>query len=262
MSNFDFKKFLEDTSWDYDKKTIEEMMEKELEKEPEDINMEFVDACMHYLTGSIEKEAPKEKAQVITKQKRIKFSRLLIAAAIIAVISMTGLTVYGNANDMSIKDVFVSLFSDHATIDYSNKNNNGNNSNVPVNETALYKEISSNGINSILLPAQIYNMNYSNFQASNDFASKYVTFNSSETIVVSIEEFSDKKWISNPDVMGNFSESKKINVNGIDIYLFERNGGKNKVSTSISYQIDLTQYDISIDYCSIEQAEEFVSELK
>ena len=105
-------------------------------------------------------------------------------------------------------------------------------------------------------------MNYSNFQSSNDFASKYVTFNSSETIVVSIEEFSDKKWISNPDVMGDFSESKKINIKGIDIYLFERNGGKRNVSTSISYQTDLTQYDISIDYCSIEQAEEFVSELK
>lgn len=262
MSNFEFKKFLEDTSWDYDKKTIEEMMERELEKEPEDINMEFVDACMHYLTGSIEEEAPKEKVQVITKKKRIKFSRLLIAAAIIAVISMTGLTVYANANDMSIKDIFVSLFSDHATIDYSNKNNNGNNSDVPVNETALYKEISKNGIDNILLPVQIYNMKYKDFYVSNDFTSNFVGFTSNETIVVSIEKFSDKKWISNPDIMGDFSESKKINVNGIDIYLFERNGGKQSVSTSVSYQINLTQYNIHIEGCTIEQAEEFVSELK
>ena len=79
---------------------------------------------------------------------------------------------------------------------------------------------------------------------------------------MSIEQFADEKWISNPDFMGKFTETKKININGIDIYLLERNGGEKSVSTTISYQIDLTQYDMNLEYCSIEQAEEFVSELK
>ncbi len=71
MKEIDFKKFLDDKSWDYNKNTIEQMMEKELEKEPEEINMEFVDACMNYLTGYSNNDAPKEKDKVIVNENNI-----------------------------------------------------------------------------------------------------------------------------------------------------------------------------------------------
>jgi hypothetical protein len=65
MNNNDFKAFIEDESWEINKKTIEVMMEKELEKEVQEINIDFVDACMNYLAGYSIVDTPKEKAYKI-----------------------------------------------------------------------------------------------------------------------------------------------------------------------------------------------------
>lgn len=51
MNDNDFKAFINDESWELNKKTIEAMMEKELEKDVQEINVDFVDACMNYLAG-------------------------------------------------------------------------------------------------------------------------------------------------------------------------------------------------------------------
>lgn len=114
MNENDFKKFLEDSSWDYDKKTIEQMMESELQKEPEDINTEFIDACIEHLTSYSENAAPK-KDKVIDKKKlthkRISFRKILVVAAIAAVLMVT---VNAFANPSSRKYV-IAKFSDHSS---------------------------------------------------------------------------------------------------------------------------------------------------
>lgn len=69
MNDNDFKAFIADNSWELNKKTIEDMMEKELKKEPEDIDLDFVDACMNCLTGYGNEEASNSKGKVI-KGKR------------------------------------------------------------------------------------------------------------------------------------------------------------------------------------------------
>lgn len=266
MNEIDFKKFLDDKSWDYNKKTIEQMMEKELEKEPEDINMEFVDACMNYLTRYSEITAP-EKDKVInskTNHKRIKFSRLLIAAIIIVVSASIGVTAYAKVNNMTVSDVLVGIFSDHATIDYSNKDTTTQDTTIPYNSTKLYKELQEGGIENIALPTKLYYAKYKKLNWANDFTESNVYFTAeidSKTVSVDIETFTNEKWIQNPDIQGQFTASKKIEINGIDIYLFERDGDNpKKVNTSISYQIGLTQYFIDCHY-TIGEAEQFIKNM-
>lgn len=262
MKEIDFKKFLDDQSWDYNKNTIEKMMEKELEKEPEDIDMEFVDACMLYLTTSTEQETPNGKDKVVTKRKRIKFSRILIAAVIVVLCLSIGFTAYAKVNFTSISDTFVQMFSDHATIDYSDKNTTNDEATTVYNESNLYKELQQGGIENIVLPRELYSATYEDIELTNDFTAFYANIDFLDReITMSIETFTDEKWITNPDIMGEFTASKKVEVNGVDVYLFERNGNNSKkVSTSISYQVGLTQYFIYCHY-TIEQAEQFITNM-
>ena len=85
MNDNDFKAFINDESWELNKKTIEAMMEKELEKDVQEINVDFVDACMNYLAGYSIVNTPQGKGKVINKnkKKRIKFSRIIIAAILV-----------------------------------------------------------------------------------------------------------------------------------------------------------------------------------
>lgn len=298
MSDFELKNFLKDTAWDYDKKTLEAMMEKELEKEPEDINMAFIDACISCLSGVDERESagverkpaqdttssageipePSEDSTgaagnrlkpVIEKEKsrkkpvHILLRRASIAALLAITVSVSGLSIYAHANHTNLHDLFVSFFHDHASIDYSEKYSSTENyPDQPAAETGLYQRLSSDGFSHPLLPAPLYYMEYSNYQSSDDFVSQYVSFICEETIHISIERYSDPKYIGTTDVVGNFTASKKILVDGVDIYLFERDGGSDSVSTTLTYMTGLTQYDINLQYCSIDKAEAFVSELR
>ena len=55
------------------------------------------------------------------KKKRIKFSRIIIAAILVVCSISIGMTVYAKANDMRISDIFVDIFDNKAVIKYSDK---------------------------------------------------------------------------------------------------------------------------------------------
>ena len=259
MTDLEFKKFLEDRSWDYSKEAIEQLMEQELEKEPEEINMEFVDACMYYLTGITEEENPGKKDQVVQKGKRITPRKILGIAVIAAVCLSIGFTAYAKVSSMSITDIFVQVFSDHVTIDYTNKNTADGTASIQ--NSNLYSELKKGGIENIVLPKELYSSDYKNIEWANDFTCCFVGFDAEiNDIKIStiIETFTDEKWITNPDIQGDFTASKKVETNGVDVYLFERNGDNPKEAiTSISYQVGLTQYFLDC-YCDIGQAEQFI----
>lgn len=262
MNNNDLKKFLDDKSWDDNKKTIEQMMEKELEKAPEEINMKFVDACMDYLTGYNVDETSKKNNTI--GKKHIKFNRYLAVAIILVVSISAGLNAYAKVNNISISDMFVGMFSDHATINYSDKYTATASNNIDYKSTKLYKELKNGGIKNISLPSYLYSAKCKKYSWNKDFTANSVGFiadTGNQKFSVSVVTYTDKKWVVNPDIMGPFTASKKINVNSTDIYLFEMDGDNpNKVNTSISYQIGLTQYFISCDY-SIDEAEQFVKQM-
>ena len=226
MTNKDLEKFLNDNSWEFNKKTIEQMLEKELQKEPESINLDFVDSCMNYLTGYSGEKAPEQKGKVIKSKhiKRIRFSKILIAAVIVILSVSVGMTAYAKANDLQIADIFVSIFENKAVIKYSDKE--------------LIEQYSNNLNGNMLYNDKTFEIAFEN------------------NTKLKIIDYSKENNIQDLEIEGTFISSKKININKIDIYLFECQVANNS-ETLVSYQIDKTQYLIVIKE-DILTAEQFV----
>lgn len=277
MTDENFIKFLKDDSWKLSPQEVEQLMNEELEKDAKEINVDFVDACLNYLTGgkpaktkpdreladriikenSISKNKSSVNIEVMKKpkQKRFRLNPLLIAAIIAVLLSAAGVTACA-AYVPSFKDAVVNFFADHASINYSAKNTVGKSAS-PTNETKLYKELKDGGIKNIVLPSELFKMKHTKLNWQNDDFQKSVNFISNDkNISVTIKTFTDKKWIMNTDIQGNFTTADKVNINGTDVYLFEQNGKDEKnATTSVSYQIGLTQYFIQCNY-NIQKAKE------
>ncbi len=257
MTNKDLEKFLNDNSWEFNKNTIEQMMEKELEKEPENINLDFVDSCMYYLTRYSEEKTPIQKGKVIKRKhtKRINFSRILIAASIVILSVSVGMTAYAKVNDIQITDIFVSIFDNKAVVKYSDKELIEKYSNN-LNGNSLYNELEANGIENIMLPFDLYNTDYEFISNNFTDTEKMFIIAFENNIEVKISEYKQENNIQDLEIEGTFISSKKVKINNIDIYLFERQND-NRSETLVSYQIEKTQYLIVIEE-DIITAEKFV----
>lgn len=259
MNELDFKRFLEDKSWDYSKEEIEQLMEEELLKEPEDINMEFVDACMSYLTGGDYKTPEKVKVLPKENKKRVKPKKLFIAA-VAAVLSITAsITAFAAAG--YIDAPFVNLFTDHAAIDYSEKDSEEETAVTERESTELYNELARGGIADVFLPSQLYDMEHEAPVWQNNDTVKSVVVNYSDDMYLMIQSFTDEKWVINPDIMGDNMDCETVNVNGVDVYLLEEKGTFSwQTKTTISYEIGLTQYSITCKM-TMSEAKDFIKNM-
>lgn len=258
MNDNDFKAFINDESWELNKKTIEAMMEKELEKDVQEINVDFVDACMNYLAGYSIVNTPQGKGKVINKnkKKRIKFSRIIIAAILVVCSISIGMTVYAKANDMRISDIFVDIFDNKAVIKYSDKDLLQKYSNN-LNGNKLYDALEAEGIENIMLPFDLYYTPYKIIENEVDENTKTVVIEFENNSQLKLKEFEQETNIKNLEIEGTFKASKQIRIQDTDIYLFESQNNNAK-QTFISYQIEMTQYLIVMDD-DITAAEEFVT---
>lgn len=260
------KKFINDDSWDYSNEEIEKMMEKELEKEPDEINIEFVDACLNYLTdenanaASLKQNDDNEKS----KAKNINFKKIIIAAAAAIFCISAAVIAYANLDNYKISDTYVNRISNGYTINYSDKfeNENQKELTLPENNTSLKSKLTYGGIKNVLLPALFYDWNYENTAYYHDSSKSTVSFSVNDSIYVTITDFNDAEYIINPEICGEITAAKKTTVDTFDFYLFERQEQENKTSTIISYQIGLTQYDINCSGYDINDAEKLILELK
>lgn len=257
MKNHDFKNFINDNSWELSEETIDKMMEKELEKQPEDIDMEFIDTCMNYLTGYKEVVSKRKREVFIErKYKKIKISRIVAIAIIIIISISTSMCVYAKIADVQLSDIFVKIFSNRVIIQYSDKDLLFKYSNNLV-ENSLYTELDQAGISNIMLPYDLYNTDYVLKDITQFGDNKTILINFANDTEVKLEEYANSNESRDLEIEGTFTASKKINIYDIDVYLFERRSGS-EIETFVTYQIDKTQYLIIIKN-NIEVAEKIIS---
>jgi len=261
-----FKKFINDDSWDYSNEEIEKMMEKELEKEPDEINIEFVDSCLNYLTYENENKGflKENNEKVKIKTKSINFKKIIIASAAAILCISAAVISYANLDNYKISDTYVNRISNGYTINYSKKFESESQKEItlPENNTSLKSKLSYGGIKNVLLPALFYDWNYENTAFYQDSSKRTVTFSVNDSIYVTITDFNNREYIINPEICGEITAAKKTTVDAFDFYLFEKKEQENKNSTIISYQIGLTQYDINCSGYDIDDAEKLITELK
>ena len=235
---------------------IKTLIDKELSKDADEIDTDYVDLCFQLMSIKNSRQSSQQN------HKRIKLSKVLLIAAAVAILLSIGITAYAKATDVKISDMFVQLFSDHATINYREKPK----AELTEDEIAaseLYQTLVGYGIENIMLPEQLYSMPFEINYENIDFAQVYlgIAFED-KTFDATVCMYKDENYIGNPNINGEFTASKKLTVNGVDVYLFERNGDNpKKVNTSISYMVGLTQYSIYCQY-DIEKAEELVNQMK
>lgn len=225
------------------------MLDEELAKPPEEMDTDLVDLCLDALDGKFD-NIPNSTADKISadndcdakskNKKRVKIGRILLIAAIVALI--LGLSVTAGAK-------FLSIDASEDVVQYSDDGFNVNLKNNTSDD--IISVLENDGLNNIVLPAEITDGTYkvSNYRLdTNDENSIKYTFDIHSDKLgngnISIQRYYDNYDFSNGKIKVNsgFENVVQIDKNNYSIIVF----GDNKDSY-IYYTIDNIEYSISFD---------------
>lgn len=245
---------------------IENIMDEELEKAPEEMDGELVQICLNVLT-EVHSEA--EKGEVEPEKKKIYYRkpfRALIAAVIIIVFIASALTVSAQVFNFNIPKEIAKLINGNAQVDYDLKNADTTADGYALLETEFAKEIADKiGITPITFPEEMIGENCE--------ITKIENYTVDETVSLdALIDFEYKGYYGNLSLtqyqkdfgMVGIDESMKvvsgqmIKANGMDILIFEHKGGN---SCTIRYKDNLTEYCIYLK-CDIDTAIQFAESIK
>lgn len=258
---------------------IEEMMDEELNKDPNEMDTDLIDICADIINKayakvkedsvslSIQNQKIAENASKENKIKRIKFGKILLVAAIIAIICAIAVPVCAKFVHTEASDNIVRFFDNHFNIDlrkgdtdageYSDTNND------------LVQQIQEAGIDNVILPAVFLSDQYKTeiaFTNNDEFYTEVeIDFqnkdeNISGNIVIAKHKTDDTLFIMGQGQMAEqYDTVKQITVNGMDVLVFSGNN----IAPSIEYVDEITEYSIVLeDNCTFEQAVGIAESLK
>lgn len=252
---------------------IEEMMNEELNKDPEKMDTELIDLCAEILDKAYSEEE-NEKPNTISvskenntkKGKKIKFGKILLIAATVAVILAVSIPVGGRFFHSDADEQIADYSGDHFHMDLQNGNMDAekhSDGSAPV-----IKALQDTGIQDVVIPAAFLTDPYST-EISSAYEDEYtiqdeIEFkNESEGFEgnIAITKYKDKDFlfaIGQADYSSRYDTVNQITVNGMDVLIFS--GGN--MDISVAYVDEDTDYSISFDEnCTLEQAIEIVKSL-
>ncbi|MDE5996561.1 MAG: hypothetical protein K2G56_06545, partial [Eubacterium sp.] len=138
---------------------IEHMMDKEMAKDPDEMDTDFVDLCVDILYNSLEEQKQKE-AEKASKNKRIKFrlTRIAAIAIIFAFILCTAVTVSAKYVHNETSDKIVKFYEDHFSINL--RNGETESDKYSDESIELIAELQNNGFDNIILPSVLLEDDY------------------------------------------------------------------------------------------------------
>lgn len=275
MNNDTLLETLKSDSMSFTLSEIEEMMNEELNKDPNEMDTDLVDICADIINKAYAqtKEVasdiltnPKDTvpAQKENKRKRIKFGKILLAAAIIAIICVIAVSINAKYVHMEASDNIVRFFENHFNVNLRNGETDAQEHSDPNNE--LVHQIQAFGIDNVILPAELLSDQYkTDITFTNDDAfynTVEICFESknediSGNVVIDKHKTDDTLFIIGQGQMAEqFNTVKQITVNGMDVLVFGSD-----TRCFIDYIDNETEYTISVE-CTFEQAIEIAESLK
>ncbi|MBD5083479.1 MAG: hypothetical protein HDT34_04955 [Clostridiales bacterium] len=263
MNREDLNKLLKAKPLTFTYAEIEQMMDEEMAKDPEEMDTEFVDLCVEVLSKAISEEAEKDTEQK-TKRTKIKLIKIIAIAAVIVVI--LGMAVTASAkyvyNDTSNK--IVKFCEDHFSINLRNANTNED---MQLNNSAdLITKLEESGFENVMLPTALLTDEYTysvEIIENNEFTSAYLHFqNKSDDSLIyatitkhknDINKFLDTEL----QMTSKYDSAKQLSLNGIDVFVF---GNKN--TSTITYIINSIDYDIELTDYSFDSTIEIAESIK
>lgn len=254
LSKKKLKKMIASDFTDLSTEEIKALIQKEVDKEPDEIDTDYIDLCFELLSI-------KNSKQKANKVKFIKPTKVLLAAAVLMVVFISTITVSAQFN-LNIPQKIAQLINGNAEIDYNLENADTTADGYALLDTDLAKQLVDYGITPVTLPEEMIKANckITKFESiSSDDISNIVSIDfdyNSQQGCLTIEQMSKELETAGISTVMDIKSGQMINVNGMDILIFEQEN-----NCKIKYKDNLTTYDISLD-CDLETTIQFAESIK
>lgn len=240
---------------DLSKDEIKSLIDKELSKNPEDVDTDYVDLCFE-LMSICEKSGKNVKS---IKQRYIRKSIMVAAVIMILVVSLFSVSsIYFN-----IPENIARLVNGNAELQYSMENADTNADGYSLLETDLAKELESFGITPVTFPEALVDENCKITKIENTTVDETISLDANiyfvyngfegELTICRFAPYDEKTGIS---TVMDIKSGELLNINGMDVLIFER-----ERACIIKYIDELTSYRIYLN-CDSETAKEFIKTIK
>lgn len=254
ISKKKLKKMIASDFTDLSTEEIKALIQKEVDKGPDKLDTDYIDLCFELL--SIKSNSTNAK-----KVKFTKSAKVLLIAATLMVVFISTITVSAQFN-LNIPEKIVQLINGNAEIDYNLENADTTADGYALLDTDLAKQIADYGITPVTLPEEMTKENCKVIQiedVSVDETWKIISvdfYYNNQKGWLRVEQMSEEFETSGVSTVMDIKSGQMININGMDILLFEQEG-----SYKIKYKDNHTTYDISLD-CDSETAIKVAESIK
>lgn len=210
---------------------IENIMNEELDKSPQDMDTDLIDLCLEALNTVDE-----EKLNI--RKKKYRLGRILIAAAVFVLAIVITIPVCAKYLSINVPQGIVTLYKDCFNIDISKDEYIAD----------ISGQLEFDGVENAVLPKMIFDpeTKISSYSCRNDNEILDIEFSFSD------EEYSGRIFIRNTHSVNNALSNKKINsyyetveyydVNDISVLVFS-----NENDSLINYNVDGFEYSITLN---------------
>ena len=259
MTNNEFKQVLLDDSVLMSKQELEEIIEKELLKSESEMDADLIEYCL----DSIKKLQLSEESNKKEESKKVffinpKMWRVLVAMSVVFVFAITASAFYFN-----IPEEIAQLINGNAELDVNLKNADTTADGYALLETDLAKELENFGIAPVTFPEAMVRKECKISKIENITIDKTISLDAHIVFETSefkgelfISQFKDDLEWSGSDTVMSVKTGELININGIDVLVFEQNK-----SCTITYKDNSTEYNILLE-CDFELAKEFAKTIR
>ena len=251
----DLKKMIFSNTSKLPKEEIKTLIDKELAKNPEDVDTDYIDLCFE-LMSICEKS---ENNVVSIKPGYVK--KTIMVAAVITVLCVSLISV--SAINFNIPEKIAQLVNGNAELQYPMENADTTADGYALLETDLAKELESFGITPVTFPEALVEENCKITKIENTTIDETISLNADiefncydfkGALVVSQFKPQDE-WVGVSTVM-NIKSGEITKANGLDVLIFEQDE-----LCTIKYKDGLTEYRIYL-YSDFETAREFAKTIK
>lgn len=251
----DLKKMIFSNTSKLPKEEIKTLIDKELTKNPEDVDTDYIDLCFE-LMSTCEKT---ENNVISIKPGYVK--KTIMVAAVITVLCVSLISV--SAIYFNIPEKIAQLVNGNAELQYPMENADTTADGYALLETDLAKELESFGITPVTFPEALVDETCEITRIENTTIDETISLNAD--IYFSYNGYKGDLMIfqSAPydEITGigsvmDIKSGEMITVNGMDVLVFEQ-----EKTCTIRYKDDLTEYDVTL-YSDFETAREFAKTIK
>lgn len=238
MNTDTLKKILTEKSVSFTEEELKKIIDDELEKSEEEMDVELIDRCLDLIDSST-------NSKLNDKRKRgLKVNKLFLIAAIVILFLCIAVPVGAKFLSIDAAENVVKYYDDYFRVDMSDENLND------TNEAVIKTNAQKVGINDVALPSDLLSDDYSvdNFNVDENNEISFTISNSNINCYVIINYYrniDDYENIAGKFIVPNEAEIfKQLEVDTVDILVCNAE----EIST-IYYSVGNCEYKLILNSC-------------